>query len=159
MSGDPLETLLRMRRLAVDEARRELGACLRAEGEAAQTVAAIEAAIRRETAVATSLATGDAEVEAFAAWLRRIRPRQRAALAAEEAAEAGAVQARAVLGAARAAVRATEQMLEKRAVAMEADAQRQAQREIDEVAGRSKHADGTVTCAESGIDLPGRALS
>src|SRR4051812_30387252 len=117
MSRDPIETLLRLRRLAADQARRGLAECLRVESEAAAAVAAVEAAIDHETEVATSLAAGDAEVEAFAAWLRRIRPKQQATLAAEETAEAATARARAVLNAARAAVRATEQMLEKHAAA------------------------------------------
>ena len=64
--------------MAADEARRGLAECLRIESEAAAAVAAIKAAIERETEAATSLAAGDAEVEAFGAWLRRIRPKQRA---------------------------------------------------------------------------------
>jgi hypothetical protein len=75
MSRDPLEALLRLRRMAADEARRGLAECLRAEGEAAAAVATIEAAIDRETEAATSLAVGDAEVEASAGWLRRILPK------------------------------------------------------------------------------------
>jgi flagellar export protein FliJ len=137
MTRDPLESLLRLRRLTVDQARRGLADCLRVESLAAQSVAAIAAAIERETEVATNLASGDAEVEAFAAWLRRIRPKQRAAQAAEAQAEAATAQARAVLAAARAAVRAVEEMLEKHAVARLAEAERQAQREIDEAAQRS----------------------
>ncbi len=99
MTRDPLEALLRLRRIAVDEARRDLAECLRVESEAAAAVAAIEAAIEQETEVATSLAAGDAEVEAFAAWLRRIRPKQRAALEAETQAEAETARARAVCSA------------------------------------------------------------
>ena len=76
MKSDPLASLLRLRRLTADQARRELAECLRAESEAKQAIAAIDAKIARETEVATSLAGGDAEVEAFAAWLRRIRPSQ-----------------------------------------------------------------------------------
>ena len=137
MKSDPLAALLRLRRLTADEARSELADCLRAESEAQQAVAAIEAAIDRETEVATSLAGGDAEVEAFAAWLRRILPKQRAALAAAEAAEAATTQARGVLGAARAGVQATEETLEKRAVVLRAEAEHKAQNEIDEAAQRS----------------------
>ena len=81
-------------------------------------------------------AAGDAEVESFAAWLRRIRPKQQAAQAAEAEAEAATTGARAVLGAARASVRAVEEMLEKRDAAAQADAQRRAQGEIDEAAQR-----------------------
>jgi flagellum-specific ATP synthase len=141
MSRDPLEALLRLRRMAADEARRGLAECLRAEGEAAAAVATIEAAIDRETEAATSLAAGDAEVEAFAAWLRRIRPKQQAALAATESAEAATTQARGVLGAARAGVQAAEETLEKRGAVERAEAERKAQNEIDEAAQRG----GVVT--------------
>jgi flagellar export protein FliJ len=136
MTQDPLESLLRLRRLAVDDARRGLSECLRAEGEAAQAVAAIEAAIEHETDVAASLSTGDAEVEAFAAWLRRIRPKQHAAHAAEAQAGAATAQGRAILAAARAAVSAVEDMLAEHAAERMAEGQRQDQREIDEAAQR-----------------------
>ena len=143
MNRDPLEALLRLRRIAADEARRGLAECLRTEGEAAAAVATIEAAIDRETEAATSLAAGDAEVEAFAAWLRRILPKQRAALAAAEAAEAATTQVRGVLGAARAGVQATEETLEKRAVVLRAEAEHKAQNEIDEAAQRTGGITGT----------------
>ena len=136
MTHDPLETLLLLRRLAVDEARRGLADCLRVESEAAHAVAEIEAAIGHETDVAANLASDDAEVEAFAAWLRRIRPKQHAAQAAEAQAEAATVHGRAVLAATRAAVRAAEQMLEEREVAIREKAEHQAQGDIDEVAQR-----------------------
>jgi flagellar export protein FliJ len=136
VTHDPLEALLRLRRLAVDQARRGLADCLRIESQAAQSVAAIEAAIEHEMEVATSLAAGDVEVEAFAAWLRRVRPKQQAAHAAETQAEAATAQGRAILAAARAAVKAAEEMLERHAAAKLAEAERQAQREIDEAAQR-----------------------
>jgi flagellar export protein FliJ len=136
MTPDPLESLLRLRRLAVDEARRGLADCLRIESQAAQSVAAIEVAIEHETEVATNLASDDAEVEVFAAWLRRIRPKQHAAHAAEAQAEASTAQGRAVLAAARAAVRAVEEMLEKHTADRMKEAERKAQREIDEAAQR-----------------------
>src|SRR5487761_2092713 len=113
MARDPLEALLRLRRLAVDEARRGVAACLDAEAEAMQAVARLKQAIERETEAASSLATNDADVEAFAAWLRRIRPEQAAAHAAREQAETETARARTVLAAARAAARAAEAMLER----------------------------------------------
>jgi flagellar export protein FliJ len=137
MTRDPLETLLRLRRLAADEARRGLADCLRAESEAAAAVAAIEAAIDRETDAATSLAATDAEVEAYAAWLRRIRPEQQAAHAAAQDAETATTRARVLLGAARAAVLAAEEMLAKQAEAVQAEAERRAQQAIDEAALRA----------------------
>ena len=134
MNHDPLEALLRLRQLAVDEARRGLAECLRIESDAAATVAAIEATIERETEAATDLASTDAQVEAFAAWLRRIRPKQQAAHAAEAEAEVATAGARVVLGAARGAVRVVEELLAQHAAAAEAKAEHQAQKDIDEVA-------------------------
>jgi hypothetical protein len=138
MIRDPLQALLRLRRVTADEARRDVAECLRIEGEAAAAVAAIKAAIERETEVATGLAAGDAEVEVFGAWLRRVRPKQRAALAAEDEAATATVRARTLLGAARAAVRAVEEMLQKHAAATHAAAERKVQGEIDEAALRCK---------------------
>jgi len=136
MARDPLVALLRLRHLTVDEARRDLAASLRAEDAAAQVVARLEAAIERETEAACSLAADDADVEAFAAWLRRIRPEQSAAHAAQDRAEAETALARGVLAAARGAARAAEAMLERQESARQAEAERLAQRDIDEVAQR-----------------------
>jgi len=138
MISDPLASLLRLRRLTADQARRELADCLRAETEAKQAIAAIDAEIARETEVATSLAGGDAEVEAFAAWLRRVRPNQHGARVAEAATVAQTTEARAVLSMARAAVRAVEELLTQRAAEERMTAERQDQREIDEVAQRTE---------------------
>jgi flagellar export protein FliJ len=138
MTPDPLDALLRLRRMAVDEARLGLAECLRTESEAANAAGEVDAAIDRETEAASSLAAGDAEVEAFAAWFHRIRPRQHAAHEAEATAEAETVSARAILAVAQAAVRAAEEMMAKHAAAAHAGAERRAQAEIDEIAGRMK---------------------
>lgn len=137
MAGrDPLTSLLRLRRTAVDAARQDLAACLSAEEVAARTVAELKAAIAREMDAASSLATDDAEVEAFAAWLRQVRPQQAEACGAHDRARAETVRSRAALAAARAAERAAEIMLDKRAAEQRAEAAKRAQREIDEVAQR-----------------------
>jgi flagellar export protein FliJ len=135
MTRDPLESLVRLRRLAVDQARRGLADCLRIEEETMHAVAIIEAAIQRETEAASDLAADDADVEAFAAWLRRIRPKQHAAHLAE--AEAETAQARVVLAAARTAMEAAEEMLAKHDAARQAEAERQEQHALDEVAQRT----------------------
>jgi flagellar export protein FliJ len=138
MKHDPVESLLRLRQLAVDEARRQLADCLRAESDAAAAIAAIEAAIAQEMEVASNLVGDDTEVEAFGAWLRRMRPQQQAAHAAQATAETNTSEARAVLTAARAAVRAAEAVAEKHAAVAQAEAARKAQAEIDEVASRAR---------------------
>ena len=137
MTHDPLESLLcGCAGSAVDEARRCLAECLRIEGEAAAAVAAIEAAIERETEVATSLAAGDAEVEAFAAWLRRIRPKQQAALAAETGCRGGDGRSPCTLLGGRTGGRAGGggDCWNSTPLAAEAEAERRAQGEIDEIA-------------------------
>jgi flagellar export protein FliJ len=141
MTRDPLEALLRLRRLTANQARRELADCLRAETEAERAVTAIETEIERETVVATSLAAGDAEVEAYATWLRRIRPVQRAAKAAEATTLAETTEARTVLAMARAAERAVEDLMTQHADSERLEAERRAQREIDEVAQRVERHD------------------
>lgn len=138
MKSDPLAALLRLRRLTADQTRRELADCLRAESEAKQAIAAIDTEIAHETEVATCLAGGDAEVEAYAAWLRLIRPTQQAARMAEAVAIAGTTETRAVLAMARAAVRAVEELLTQRVGEERMVAERQAQREIDEIAQRTE---------------------
>jgi hypothetical protein len=121
MTRDPLEALVQLRHLAVAQARRGLADCLRVESQAAQSVAGVEVAIQHETDVATSLASGDAEVEAFAAWLRHIRPKEHAAHVAEAEAKTATFEARAVLAVARAAVGAAEAMLDEPAASKEAE--------------------------------------
>lgn len=141
MKRDPLDSLLRLRRLTEDHARKELADCIRTEGQAGAAVAAIEAEIDRETDLATSLTASDADVEAYAAWLRRIRPNQRAAHASEDAAAVETAEARTVLSMARTAVRAVEEILERQKAAERSDAERQSQREIDEAAARRRKND------------------
>jgi flagellar export protein FliJ len=136
--ADPLGTLLRLRRLGVDQARRGLADCLGAEDAAAAAVRQMEADVARETEHATTLSGGDAVVEDFALWLRRIRIQQAAALTALATAEAHTNEARAVLAAGRAAVRAVELLLERRATERAASEARTIQLTLDEIAHSSR---------------------
>ena len=139
MPRDPLDILVRLRRLAVDQARKALADCLRTEAAAEASVARIAAAIERETDAAESLSATDADVEAFAAWLRRIRPEQHAAQEAQEQAETETLRMRAVVASARAAVQAAEDLVERHQAARRADELRSVQHEIDEVATQGHH--------------------
>lgn len=141
MKRDPLEALLRMRQVAVDHSRRDLADSLRAEAEAETALQAINTAIEHETEVVSDLGAGDAEVEAYAAWLHRMRPRQREAARAVEQAEAETAMARAALAMAQAAVRVVEEMQAHHADAARTAAERAAQREIDEMARRDELAE------------------
>lgn len=136
MPRDPLHALLQLRRLAQEEAARDLAAALAASDGAAAALERVELSIATETATASSIEADDLAVEAFGRWLRRIRLEHDAASAACGRAEAETVRARAVLGAARAARAAVEGEIERRAAAVRAAALRSEQAAIDEHAGR-----------------------
>ncbi len=138
MKRDPLAAVLRVRRLAMEDATRDFAECLRCEAEAGQAVAAVEAAIERETEVASSLSAGDAVVEAFGAWLKRVRKDLRAAQALHEQAENETARARAALAVARSGVKATEHLIAQQAAAAAAEAARQEQRDLDEIGRRPR---------------------
>jgi len=88
MPRDPLDALIRLRRLSLDEAMRELGARLAEEAEAVAAIARIEALVAAEQDAAGRLDADDAAVEGFGRWLRRIG-HARAALQPHRTAVAG----------------------------------------------------------------------
>ncbi|HEY6431690.1 MAG TPA: flagellar FliJ family protein [Acetobacteraceae bacterium] len=138
MSRDPLLAVVRLRRMALDDASREFAECLRREAEAEQAASAVEAAIVREADAATSLTADDAVVEAFGKWLKRARNDLRAAQTAQENAEIETTRVRAVLQAARAAVKAAEQMLAEKQASERATLARREQADLDETGLRSR---------------------
>ena len=69
MSRDPLPTLLRLRRLVTDEAKRALAEAVGREMEMEAVALGLEEEVARETGLAMSLEGGDAAVEACGAWL------------------------------------------------------------------------------------------
>ncbi len=138
MSRDPLPAVVRLRRMGLDEASREFAECLRREAEAQHAASAVEAAIVREADAATSLTADDAVVEAFGIWLKRARNDLRAAQTLQENAEIETTRVRAVLQAARAAVKAAEQMLAEKQASQQATLARREQADLDETGQRSR---------------------
>ncbi len=136
MARDPLHALLQVRRLAQEEATRDLAAPLAASDATAAALERIELSIATETAAASSIEADDLAVEAFGRWLQRAKLEHAAASAASDRAEAETVRARAVLGAARAALAAVEGEIKRRAAAAQAAALKREQAAIDEHAGR-----------------------
>lgn len=134
MADDPLDVLLRLRRLTIDQARQALAECLRAETAAARRCEAIAEDVARQMQAATALTADDRAVEDFANWLRHTLPAQAAADAALLNAETQTREARFVLSAARAGVRAVESMLERKAAEQHVRAGRAEQSELDEAA-------------------------
>jgi flagellar export protein FliJ len=137
MKRNPLDAVLRLRRLAMEDATRDLVECLRGEAEAQQAMAAVEATIHRETEAASSLTGDDAVVEAFGVWLKRARKDLLAAQARREHFESETARVRAALAVARAAVKATELLIAKQAAAADAEAARQEQHDLDEIGRRT----------------------
>lgn len=128
---DPVAALLRVRKLALEGAQRDLASCLRAEAAAEERERRARHAVAQEAAAAARLAADDTQVEAFAAWL----PVGRQAVAEAEE-DAGRVRAetacaRAALSAARSAARAAEELLAQRAAERASEDARKAQAEID----------------------------
>ena len=138
MKRDPLAAVIRLRRLAMEDASRDFAECLRSEAETKQAIAAVEAAIERETEIASSLEAGDAVVEAFGAWLKRARRDLRSAQARHEQSESETARARAALAVARAALKATEHLIAEQEAAAALDAARQEQRELDEISRKPR---------------------
>ena len=133
---DPLATVLRIRRVTVDEARRHLSAMLHAEEQAERRAAGAEAAIGAEGEVAADLLAGDRAVEAYAAWLPVGRAQAAQARADCDRARSEVARARAALTVARAAAESADTMLRNRQAALAIEAARRAQGEMDEIAGR-----------------------
>jgi flagellar export protein FliJ len=132
-----LETLHRLRRLATDQARRDLAAMLALENAAETRLAAAKTAIATEAAAAT-VDAGHPLAGAYAAWLPAAQARGTAAAAAVRAAEAEVALARGLLADARAAARSVEFIADERAEVARRDRLRRDQAGADDLAGRLK---------------------
>lgn len=155
MARDSMEALLRLRQLAVGDARRDLAACIAVEVAAQEAVKTIEAAVMRETAAACRLDGSDQVVESFAAWLQRMRPSAAAAEAAMQAAALRTTEARAVLAAARSAAESVEALLAHHAVVAAALAAAAEQHALDEAAGRATAASARPSVRHPAAGLDG----
>lgn len=113
MSRDPLRALARLRALAVDHARRDLAARLRAEGAALGELDAARAELRAEAAAATGAPPELAG--AYALWLPFGRQSVTEATGRLSAAQQAATAAQADVAAARAAARAVDALRDRHA--------------------------------------------
>jgi hypothetical protein len=133
-----LGALLRQRRVALDQARLDLAASLEAETAAAARVRCIAESIERETELAGRLDAGDAAVDLFAAWLRRVRVEETAAATVLQHAEQQTHEARAVLAACRGAVLVAEEAIRALVETERRAAERAEQHLIDEIGVRPR---------------------
>lgn len=136
MPRSSLDSLLRLRRQELDEARRILSDAIAQAMSAAEAVKTAEQDMVTERDAALDLSADDRTVEAYSRWL----PRGRAALdqaRRQEQNAATAVQAgRTRVTMARAALEATEKLIESRAQEERARQEKQEQNVIDDLSAR-----------------------
>lgn len=135
MPAEPLQTLQRIRKRAVEEGRKALATSLDAAAAALAAVREAEQAILRETARATETAGGDDLVEAFAAWLPAARHRLSQALNMRDRAEAEVARRRADLSACRSSLAAIEELCTARLAERLDRAARSEARELEDWPG------------------------
>jgi flagellar biosynthesis chaperone FliJ len=129
-----LATALRIRKLAVEEARLDLALRLDAEAQAAAAERQAAHAIQHEATAATEADASDAAVEAFAAWLPRGRQALKRAQATRAEAEVACNLARAAVAAAQSAYETVETLLVEQAEAARQRTARAEQKVADETA-------------------------
>ncbi|MCW3473310.1 hypothetical protein [Limobrevibacterium gyesilva] len=129
-----LQLLLRLRHIALDDARQGLASRLQDAALAAAAERAAALSLWREREAASSMQATDTAVEAFAAWLPTGLKALDAAREASERAEAACAQARAKLAAARGAAEAIASMLDAEAAKARLEASRREQAILDEAA-------------------------
>lgn len=136
MRREPLDTVLRLRRHAVDDARRALTDSLVAATAAEMAAHQLQRDIQAETDRAGDVSGDDSMVEAFAAWLPTARQRLDAARSVQERQEAEVARCRAELTASRAAMQAVEGLIAASRAAQAEAREKVAQRGLDEAAAR-----------------------
>ncbi len=117
MARDPLATLIKIRKLACDEAQRKLVEALDLEDRAEQMSHRIERTIAQETQAATDVNGSDAMVEAFVAWLPGVRQQLATARQALFDRQAETMRSRAELTACRTALETVETLQKERKAA------------------------------------------
>jgi hypothetical protein len=141
MAANPLRAIVRLRQLALDQARRELCACSQAEQEADRAVAKSDTDMERERRIAADLLAGPQASETFARSSRIGRTAAESHRMRQDAASASTMRARAHLSASRADKKAAEQLLIERAAQQTAEAGKRAQLALEEAARHGREGD------------------
>jgi hypothetical protein len=134
MPRDPLTIALHLRKTALEEARRDLAACLQRESEAESAAVAAEAEIFRQIEAASALTADDHAVDVLAKWLPGGRAAAAAARRRQQEESTRTSLARAGLTAARAATEAIESLVEAREAQRRAAEARTSLNELNEAA-------------------------
>jgi flagellar biosynthesis chaperone FliJ len=134
MARDPIRMLRTVRRLAVEQARHALAACLTAEATAADQLRVIDEAARRDRRANQAVAEAHRFIDMFALRVQAAQAGRQAAEAALTAAQEASADARATLVTARTAAEAVDTLIAERAEAVEIDTRRREQHALDDMA-------------------------
>jgi len=132
VARDPLTSLIRLRRQALDDAQRGLVQCLQAEAQAQHGSDEAEHTIAREIEAASDPAGSDAAVEAFAAWLPGARRKLEQLRRELETLQAETARARAGVTACRTALESVETLQKERQEHARAARERKWQLELED---------------------------
>ncbi|MBV8911790.1 MAG: hypothetical protein JOZ05_01985 [Acetobacteraceae bacterium] len=132
MARDPLTNLIRLRQRALDDAQRQLVACLTTEAHAQALADEAGRAIARETEAASDPSGSDAAVEAFAAWLPGARRKLEQARREVETLQADTARARAGVAACRTALESVETLQKQRQAQVRQARERRFQQELED---------------------------
>ena len=109
-----LQVALRIRRVSLDDAKRQLTEAIGREDDAKNVLDAAERAIHEQTEAAADPASNDAAVEALSRWLVTGRAAVTAARSAYDLAQSEVARLRAVLIAVRVSVASVESVITER---------------------------------------------
>ncbi len=134
MARDTMGLLLAVRRHAVEEARAALAACLSSEAAAAERLRAVDEAAERDRVASRSVAEAHRFIDMFALRVQSGTVERQAIEAALQVATEAAAEARAALVAARTAAESVQTLIDERAKAAAAEADRREQHALDDMA-------------------------
>lgn len=132
MTRDPLITLIKVRRLASDEAQRQLVNALNEESRAERIVQETERVMAQEMETASDPNSSDAVVEAFGAWLGGARRQLETARRMLLDRQAETIRVRAELTATRTALESVETLQEQRRQEAQRAQDQRLQRELED---------------------------
>ncbi len=132
MTRDPLITLIKVRRLASDEAQRQLVNALNEESRAERIVQETERVMAQEMETASDPNSSDAVVEAFGAWLGGARRQLETARRMLLDRQAETIRVRAELTATRTALESVEALQEQRRQGAQRAQDQRLQRELED---------------------------
>ena len=129
-----LKTIVRIRKVGVEEAQREVAQCLQSETAAEARCTEWERTIWRETEAAVDMEAGDARVDSFVRWSGKARLQMTEANERLEQARAATATARARLAMAQAGLNVLERQYEQEVARETAEGEAKSLQQISEQA-------------------------